>query len=96
MPVRAGSDLRRRILLFIDTNDFLSNGIGQYPFGSCKPRRLKLGVSISTVMRRFDRLAVKEMTEVQELPRVIAIYEYRGDTKEGKYHLIMWKGSLWI
>lgn len=38
----------------------------------------QFGSSISTVMRRFDQLAVKEMTEVQELPRVIANDEYKG------------------
>ncbi|MBM7715180.1 transposase [Bacillus thermophilus] len=53
----------------------------------------QFGVSISTVMRRFDSLAVKEMTEVQELPRVIAIDEYKGDTKEGKYQLIIADGE---
>lgn len=53
----------------------------------------QFGVSVSTVMRRFDRLAVKEMTEVQELPRVIAIDEYKGDTKEGKYQLIIADGE---
>lgn len=53
----------------------------------------QFGSSISTVMRRFDKLAVKEMTEVQELPRVIAIDEYKGDTKEGKYQLIIADGE---
>lgn len=53
----------------------------------------QFGVSISTVIRRFDRLAVKEMTEVQELPRIIAIDEYKGDTKEGKYQLIIANGE---
>ena len=38
----------------------------------------QFGVSVSTMMRRFDRLAVKEMTEVQELPKVIVIDEYKG------------------
>ncbi|NWO15011.1 MAG: transposase [Virgibacillus sp.] len=44
----------------------------------------QFGFSVSTVIRRFDRLAVKEMSEVQELPKVIAIDEYKGDTKAGK------------
>ncbi|GIN93276.1 hypothetical protein J22TS1_43270 [Siminovitchia terrae] len=38
-------------------------------------------------------MAVREMTEVQELPRVIAIDEYKGDTKEGKYQLIIADGE---
>ncbi|WP_077703226.1 ISL3 family transposase [Virgibacillus dokdonensis] len=53
----------------------------------------QFGVSVSTVMRRFDRLAVKEMSEVQELPKVIAIDEYKGDTKAGKYQLIIADGE---
>lgn len=53
----------------------------------------QFGASVSTIMRRFDRLAVKEMTEVQELPKVIAIDEYKGDTKAGKYQLIIADGE---
>lgn len=53
----------------------------------------QFGVSISTVIRRFDEFAVKEMTEIPELPKVIAIDEYKGDTKEGKYQLIIADGE---
>lgn len=53
----------------------------------------KYGTSISTVIRRFDAFAENEVGEVKELPRVIAIDEYKGDTKEGKYQLIITKGD---
>ncbi|WP_082195149.1 ISL3 family transposase [Bacillus andreraoultii] len=51
------------------------------------------GTSISTVIRRFDAFAENEVGEVKELPRVIAIDEYKGDTKEGKYQLIIANGD---
>lgn len=44
-------------------------------------------------MRRFDRLSIKEIQEVKELPSVIAIDEYKGDTREGKYQLIIANGE---
>jgi transposase len=33
------------------------------------------------------------MEDIQELPRMIAIDEYKGDTKEGKYQLIIANGE---
>lgn len=48
------------------------------------------GTSSSTVVRRFDDLAESAIQEEpSELPRAIAIDEYKGDTKEGKYQLII-------
>lgn len=49
--------------------------------------------SSSTVMRRFDALAKHKLQEVEELPRVIAIDEYKGDTDKGKYQLIIADGE---
>lgn len=44
------------------------------------------GTSPTTVVRRFDDLACQSIQEEpKELPKVIAIDEYKGDTKEGKY-----------
>lgn len=50
------------------------------------------GTSSSTIVRRFDELAKSEITEIRELPKVIAIDEYKGDTREGKYQLIIADG----
>lgn len=49
--------------------------------------------SPTTVMRRFDVLARTQVKEVEELPRVIAIDEYKGDTEKGKYQLIIANGE---
>jgi transposase len=51
------------------------------------------GTSATTIVRRFDELAEKEVQEVSELPSVIAIDEYKGDTREGKYQLIIANGE---
>ncbi|WP_047983024.1 ISL3 family transposase [Ornithinibacillus californiensis] len=50
------------------------------------------GSSATTIVRRFDQLAETEIKEVNSLPSVIAIDEYKGDTKEGKYQLIIADG----
>jgi transposase len=50
------------------------------------------GTSSTTVIRRFDRLAQTEVKQVEALPPVIAIDEYKGDTKEGKYQVIIADG----
>lgn len=50
------------------------------------------GVSSSTIVRRFDLLAKSEIQSVTHLPSVIAIDEYKGDTKEGRYQLIIADG----
>jgi len=48
------------------------------------------GTSSSTIVRRFDALAKTSVEEEpNELPKAIAIDEYKGDTKEGKYQLII-------
>ena len=46
-----------------------------------------LGTSVSTVIRRFKDL-VKAMPTGVQLPRVIAIDEYKADTDSGTYQLI--------
>ena len=53
----------------------------------------QFGASPSTIIRRFDELAEKELKDVEELPRVISIDEYKGDTKEGKYQVIIANGE---
>lgn len=50
------------------------------------------GTSPSTIVRRFDQISRTEIKKVEELPKVIAIDEYKGDTKEGKYQLIIADG----
>ncbi|WP_246946200.1 ISL3 family transposase [Bacillus pinisoli] len=50
------------------------------------------GTSSSTVVRRFDQIANNEIKKVELLPTVIAIDEYKGDTREGKYQLIIADG----
>ncbi|GAE31221.1 mobile element protein [Halalkalibacter hemicellulosilyticusJCM 9152] len=47
------------------------------------------GTSSSTIMRRFDTMAAPQLKEVRELPPVIAIDEYKGDTSEGKFQVII-------
>jgi len=50
------------------------------------------GTSPTTIVRRFDKLADKQIKQIESLPPVIAIDEYKGDTKEGKYQLIIADG----
>ncbi|WJV17004.1 ISL3 family transposase [Rossellomorea marisflavi] len=51
------------------------------------------GTSPSTVVRRFDQLSESTLNqEGKELPKVIAIDEYKGDTNAGKYQLIIADG----
>lgn len=45
--------------------------------------------SSSTAIRRFDSMSSAQLEEVKELPPVIAIDEYKGDTNEGKYQVII-------
>ncbi|WP_075980617.1 ISL3 family transposase [Bacillus massilinigeriensis] len=47
------------------------------------------GSSTTTVVRRFDQISKSEIHPVKELPPVIAIDEYKGDTSEGKFQLIV-------
>ena len=67
-------------------------------YTQCKSEDVKeisqqFGASPSTIIRRFDELAEKELKDVEELPRVISIDEYKGDTKEGKYQVIIANGE---
>ena len=48
-----------------------------------------MGTSSSTVIRRFEQVAQKELSPGVVLPKVIAIDEYKGDTNEGKFQLII-------
>lgn len=50
------------------------------------------GTSASTVVRRFDKVAQTEIRKVVSLPPIIAIDEYKGDTREGKFQLIIADG----
>jgi len=45
--------------------------------------------SQTTAIRRFDRISSMYLREVKELPKAIAIDEYKGDTDKGKYQLII-------
>ncbi|MEB1809598.1 MAG: ISL3 family transposase [Bacillaceae bacterium] len=49
--------------------------------------------SPTTVIRRFDRISTPMFKEVEELPEVIAIDEYKGDTNKGKYQVIIANGK---
>lgn len=48
--------------------------------------------SATTIVRRFDKLAEAQIKSVEALPPIIAIDEYKGDTSEGKYQLIIADG----
>jgi len=48
-----------------------------------------LGTSITTVIRRFKKVANKQLVEGVRLPKAIAIDEYKGDTDAGTYQLII-------
>ncbi|MEK4253782.1 ISL3 family transposase [Ureibacillus sp. FSL K6-2830] len=50
------------------------------------------GTSSTTIIRRFDRLSQTEVKQVESLPPGIAIDEYKGYTKEGKYQVIIADG----
>lgn len=45
--------------------------------------------SVSTIIRRFDRLVPKALKEPTDLPKAIAIDEFKGDTGREKYQLII-------
>jgi transposase len=47
------------------------------------------GTSASTIVRRFDELARNVVEKPKGLPKAIAIDEYKGDTREGKYQLMV-------
>lgn len=49
--------------------------------------------SQTTAIRRFDQIAAPALKEVDDLPSVIAIDEYKGDTNEGKYQVIIADGE---
>ncbi|MGP4078262.1 ISL3 family transposase, partial [Halobacillus sp. K22] len=49
--------------------------------------------SPTTVMRRFDELAMPMLEKVETLPPVIAIDEYKGDTSAGKYQVVIADGD---
>ncbi|MDD1505937.1 ISL3 family transposase, partial [Lysinibacillus sp. CNPSo 3705] len=48
-----------------------------------------LGTSTTTVIRRFKKVANKQLVEGVRLPKAIAIDEYKGDTDAGTYQLII-------
>jgi transposase len=84
---------------FIERYQRLSNEFNQaIKIRSIKGKTFKetaevYGISASTVVRRFDELAESIINEeTKELPKVIAIDEYKGDTEAGKYQLIIADG----
>ena len=52
--------------------------------------------SQATVIRRFDQISAASLEEVDTLPPVIAIDEYKGDTTEGKYQVIIADGETGV
>ncbi|WP_079708295.1 ISL3 family transposase [Paraliobacillus ryukyuensis] len=52
--------------------------------------------SQATAIRRFDHLGATRLKEVDTLPSVIAIDEYKGDTTEGKYQVIVADGKTGV
>ncbi len=50
------------------------------------------GPSSSTIVRLFNRLSRSEIRPMEKLLSFIAIDEYKGDTREGKYQLIIADG----
>lgn len=49
----------------------------------------QFGASSTTIIRRFDQLAKETLKKRKQVPRAIAIDEYKGDTKAGKYQVII-------
>lgn len=90
---------------FLERNSFVSRykrgsieWISALSIHAIKSRSFKetseiFGASHTTVIRRFDELSKREIKQVTELPKVIAIDEYKGDTKAGKYQLIIADGE---
>ncbi|MEL4023580.1 ISL3 family transposase [Lysinibacillus endophyticus] len=54
-----------------------------------KDAAMILGTSISTIIRRFKKQAKAVLPKGVQLPKAIAIDEYKGDTDAGKYQLII-------
>lgn len=57
-----------------------------------KDTALQFHTSPSTAIRRFDSISAPMLKEVKQLPEVIAIDEYKGDTNKGKYQVIIADG----
>lgn len=53
----------------------------------------QFSTSVTTALRRFDQLAARTLPHVEQLPRVIAVDEYKGDTNAGKYQLLVADGA---
>lgn len=54
-----------------------------------KEMAVSFGASATTITRRFDALASSVMKGPGKLPKAIAIDEYKGDTRSGKYQVII-------
>lgn len=54
-----------------------------------KDTAIQFRTSQTTAIRRFDQISAPLLKEIEELPPVIAIDEYKGDTNEGKYQVII-------
>ncbi len=48
-----------------------------------------LGTSVTTVIRRFQKVANKQLVEGVRLPKAITVDEYKGETGAGTYQLII-------
>ena len=54
-----------------------------------KETAVQYGTSVSTIIRRFDRVVPKALKEKQSLPSVIAIDEFKGNAGQEKFQLII-------
>lgn|SRR5690625_4864263 len=50
---------------------------------------LRFNTSQATVMRQFDKIEATHLKKTKELPRIIAIDEYKGDTNGEAYKTII-------
>ena len=54
-----------------------------------KETALQYGTSVSTIIRRFDRIVPQTIKEKQSLPSVVAIDEFKGNAGQEKFQLII-------
>lgn len=54
-----------------------------------KETAIQYGTSVSTIIRRFDRIVPKTLKEKQSLPSAIAIDEFKGNADHEKFQLII-------
>ena len=54
-----------------------------------KETALQYDTSVSTIIRRFDRIVPQTIKEKQSLPSVVAIDEFKGNAGQEKFQLII-------